>query len=237
MLLMGICKQMIMEKHGSQLCIGKKAFHQSFISSSTGDIVPSIGSSIRNNGIKLYKMDMISHDIRQSLHLKWTLLNIFRQQVCKPDFNAVTRIGSYHQRFRLYLSSLHLMNICFQSSMFFQLFLQYEESALGIVPSMPIISHLRLDRRYFKHFHLIVPIRTATSAVRMAGTGICVKRPRLIRLHKICLFQRSRFPHRISIGIQYPKRRLKRPLARLPIDKVGIPRMLPVFLRRTYSVF
>lgn len=50
--LVGIGKQVVMEKDGVKLRISEKAFDEGFILPCTGDVIPAIGGAVGNNGVK-----------------------------------------------------------------------------------------------------------------------------------------------------------------------------------------
>ena len=61
---------MVVEENGIKFRVQEKSFNQSFVLSGSGNIVPAICSTIRNNGVKFYQMNVKSGIIRQCVHLE-----------------------------------------------------------------------------------------------------------------------------------------------------------------------
>ena len=65
---------------------------------------------------------MVAYNIRSGLELKCICLQKFRQQVRCTQFNTVSCIGTYYQRFYLNFLRFHLTDIGFQTAVALQLF-------------------------------------------------------------------------------------------------------------------
>ncbi len=74
---------------------------------------------------------MIADYVCQRHSLEGTGLYIFRQQISKPYFNAVTVICTDNKRFRLNLSAFYFFNISIQTPVLFQFLFQYKEPPCG----------------------------------------------------------------------------------------------------------
>lgn len=86
-------------------------------------MIPAVCRPIRSNRIKFHQMHMMAYNIRSGPELKCVCLQELRQQVRCPQFNAVSRIGTYYQRFYLNFLRFHLTDIGFQVQARFQILL------------------------------------------------------------------------------------------------------------------
>ena len=128
--------------------------------------------------------------------------------------------------------------------MFFQFFLHYKESSLGIMPSVTIVYYFRLYQRNLKNLHLFIRFSpTFTSIISMGTsigitwTGICIERSRFKVFYKIRPFQFCWLNLVITFIINDSQRWLQWSFSRFTLNKIRISRMFLFFLWRKNSVF
>ena len=217
MLLVGVCEQVVVEKHGVQFFVGIKPLDQGLILPCSRQIVPAVGCAVGHDGVEFYQMNMIPHDVRKGAHLECAFFDERRQQVGQANLDAVSRIGPDHQGLRPDMPAFDLVQIDFRRSISFDLLFQYEKAALGVMPAIAVVANAGLHGGDLKYPDILR---------RIAGAGPGIQRARRGPRNKICLFKWRGINEIVSPSVENAKGRLQGALPELAVDEVGVSGML-----------
>lgn len=73
-LLVGVGEEVVVEKDSVKRFVGEKALDQGFIPPGSGDVVPTVGTAVGDNGVEFHQMDVEAHDVGECPQLEGAAL-------------------------------------------------------------------------------------------------------------------------------------------------------------------
>ena len=226
-LLVDVGIQVVVEKDGVQLLVGEEPLDERLILPGPGDVVPAVGRAVGHDGVEFHQMDVVAHDVGDGLQLEGAGLNALRQEVGELHLDAVPGVSPDDQRLRLNFAPLHLGKVVVQGAHFFNVLLEDEEAALGVVPAIVVVDHVGLHCRDVKALYVFR--RSAGTGVRVQGSGYGV-------FHEVGFLKNGGLSGGLPTRRQDAKGRLERLLSEGTRHEVGITGVQVISRRRQRAV-